>query len=362
MSAKKWVGIWFVITIFSIFGVAASNYYIDSLGLISKNSYLDKAAQELANGKIVAGLKNFNERIFRKKIIENIKNPPEWIALGSSRIMQLRKRFFIDNNQTFQNLAVSGASLEDYLALIQVYKNHFKSLPKNIIFGIDPWVFNKYSRQNRYLSIYDEYNQFMNILGFASKKSEKDKFYIYKKLFSIEYFKENIKFIAKTIGKGFKGFYITNSLDTDDYLREPDGSIQYPYKIRYPNKEQVIKKAIAYGKPPVYSLYHFQHMYNIAIFEKLINYLLEHNVRIYFYLPPYNPLAYNNIIKNYPIIAKIEHYLKNFANEHNITVIGSYNPYDINLTIDDFFDGMHTLDSAYIKLFSHLKNNKVDKK
>ena len=355
MYAKKWVKLWFVFGFASIFLIGLFNYVVDSFGLISKNSYLDKAAKELANGKIVAGLKNFDERIFRKKIIENLQDPPQWIAIGSSRIMQLRKRFFLENNQTFQNLAVSGASLEDYMALIQVYKNHFKKLPKNIIFGIDPWIFNKYNGQNRYLSLVNEYNQFLQTIGYNNKKIKKNIFNNYIKLLSIEYLKENIKFIINNVNNELKGYYIVNSINIDDYLREPDGSIQYPYRERYPNKEQVIKKAIAYGKPPIYSLLNFKNMSNLLIFERFINYLLEHNVKVYFCLPPYNPLAYNSIIKHYPIIINVEYYLKSFANKHNILVIGSYNPYDINLTIDDFFDGMHTLDSAYIKLFSYFK-------
>ena len=132
MSNKLWIAIAFSSSsiIFIIIGIF--NYKIDSLGLLKESSF-DKIGQELANGKIVAGLSNFDERIFRKKQIEHLKSDVEYIAIGSSRIMQLRKNMFLnDGISNFQNYSVSGASIEDYIALIQVHKNKFGKLPKNI--------------------------------------------------------------------------------------------------------------------------------------------------------------------------------------------------------------------------------------
>lgn len=356
MKSKKWVRIWFVfLLIIPIVGVF--NYYIDSFGIFNKNTYLDKAAKQLASGKIIVGLKNFDERIFRKKTINHLNRDIEWVALGSSRIMQLRKRMFLPENVSFQNYSVSGASLKDYLALIQCHYNKFGELPKNIIIGVDPWIFNKNSGQTRLTSLHDEYIQFLSILGINHQTIKQNNLV---KLFSLEYTKENVRFIRNKFSKNYQGYYIFHSINVDDYLREPDGSIQYPYKYRHPNFETVEKEAINYASGNVYLLENFDSISNQKTFELFIKYLTNNNVNVYFYLPPYNPNAYDILMKRkYQIINDVEEYLRIFGKENSINVIGSYNPYRIGLTNENFFDGMHTLDNAYEILFSNIINNNI---
>ena len=354
MNVKKWIKIWcFILIIIPITGIF--NYYIDSLGLVAKSGYLDNAAKELANGKIVCGLKNFDERIFRKKIIENINYPIEWVAIGSSRTMQLRKRMFLNEHIGFQNYSVSGASLEDYMALIQTHEHKFGVLPENVILGIDPWVFNKHNGQSRYLSLNHEYKESLKKLNLPSKDQKYDESRV-SKLFSIEYTVENLKFIKNNIDNGLKGFYIVDSIDIDGQLREPDGSIQYPLKTRNPDFDEVQKRAIAYTKGGIYSLERFDKLYNTELFELFVKYLLENEVQLYFYLPPYHPYVYDTLIEkeNYRIIQDVEEYLKQYSAAKNIHVIGSYNPHKYGFDNKSFFDGMHSLDGVYIELFNDL--------
>lgn len=356
MSEKKWVKIWifFVATVLIIVGVI--NYKIDSLGLVTAEGYLDNAAKELANGKIVAGLKNFDERIFRKKIIQNINYKIDWVVIGSSRTMQLRQRMFLDSDIGFQNYSVSGASMEDYMALIQTHYNTFNEYPKNIILGIDPWIFNKNSGQNRYQSLEDEYNQFLSEIEIKKVNNQYTSTKLLK-LLSVEYFIENIKFIKNNFNNGLKGYYIVDSINIDSQLREPDGSIQYPYKNRFPNFDEVKKTAIAYTRGNVYSLEKFDKIYNEVLFEKIIKYLKNKNINIYFYLPPYNPYAYDILINNkkYQIVNSIESYLIDVSKKFDIMLLGSYNPHKYGFSNNDFFDGMHSLDTVYIEIFKKFK-------
>ncbi|MGI6723819.1 MAG: hypothetical protein ACOX39_05525 [Arcobacteraceae bacterium] len=200
MKNKNWI-YGFFISCFGIFILVGSfNYKIDSLGIL-KDSTLDNVTKDLADGNIIAGLSNIDERIFRKKQIKYLKNDVEFIAIGSSRTMQLRKNMFLDDGiNNFQNYSVSGASLEDYIALIQVHKNKFGKLPKNIILGLDAWIFNQNNGQTRYLSLVEEYNEFISILNNSSKQkinndtSTRNNFLYF---ISIEYFKKNLKDFSK---------------------------------------------------------------------------------------------------------------------------------------------------------------------
>lgn len=354
---KKWIKIWLFVSIIIVL-VGIFNYKIDSLGLVNKNGYLDNVAMDLSNGKIVAGLKNFDERIFRKKIIENLNVSPIWVAIGSSRIMQLRQDMILPKDIMFQNYSVSGASLEDYMALIQIHKNHFKEYPQNIIIGVDPWIFNKYHGQKRYKSIQESYDDFLKTLG--EKELKKTQHYDnFLKIFSYEYLVENIKFLINNFANGMKGYYIVDSLDVDDSLRLADGSLYYSSDKRNPNFLKVQQKAVAYASGQVYSLEKFETISNQKIFEKFINHLKKHDVNVIFYLPPYNPYAYDLIIKSqkYKHIKTVEKYLRTFSNEYKIKVIGSYNPYTVEAKNNDFFDGMHALDHLYYKLFKEIKKD-----
>ncbi|MDN5114479.1 hypothetical protein [Aliarcobacter butzleri] len=356
MSSKKFLKIVLSLSFFILLFVGIFNYKTDSLGLL-RESTLEKVAEELSNGRIIAGLGNIDERIFRKKQIEYLKNDVEYVAIGSSRIMQLRKNMFLnDEINNFQNYSVSGASIEDYIALLQIHKNKFGTLPKNVILGLDAWIFNKNNEQTRYKSLTKEYNQFLKILNVnpleKPKKEETNKIKI-SYFVSLDYFKENIKSFRKK-----QAYYVVNTIEVDDALKMPDGSIYYPYKDRFPNFNEVEKIAKSYAQGNVYSLEKYEEISNIELFEKLINYLKYNGVNVYFYLTPYHPITYDILLSNekYKIIDKAEIYLKEFAKHNSIKLVGSYNPHNYNLKNNDFFDGMHSLDIAYEIIFKDLLN------
>lgn len=347
MKNKRIVKLWFYITMILLSFVSILNYYIDSLNIFGRDNYLNIAAKKLTEGNIIAGLVDFDERTFKKNTILNLKYEPNFVAIGSSRVMQIRKNTL--KQPFFHNYGVSGASLEDYIGLTWIHYKKFEAYPKNIIFGIDPWIFNKNNDQNRYKSIEDDYLTLKNI--FTDKKRVEKTPYNILKLLSIEYAIKNI--ISLTKDK----FYIVNSADVDAYLREPDGSIYYPFKFRYPNPDNVKQDAINYAKAkPVYSLREFEHLDNTKLFESFIKFLISQGTKVYFFLPPYNPYTYNLLIQNpkYYIINKVELYLKDFAKANNIKVIGSYNPNINELKNEDFFDGMHLLENGYMKIFKDL--------
>ncbi|MDN5097971.1 hypothetical protein O8C85_05450 [Aliarcobacter butzleri] len=354
MKSTKWIKIFFGLSLFMFLFVGIFNYKIDSLGLLSGTT-LDKVAEELSNGKIIAGLGNIDERIFRKKQIEYLKNDVEYVAIGSSRIMQLRKSMFLnDGINNFQNYSVSGASIEDYIALLQIHKNKFGILPKNVILGLDAWIFNKNNDQTRYTSLSKEYDEFLEILNVNSlKKSNKEETNKIKISYfiSLDYFRENIKEFKKN-----QSYFIVDSIEVDEVLRMPDGSIYYPYKNRFPDFNEVENISKSYAQGSVYSLERYEEISNIEIFEKLITYLKNNGVNVYFYLTPYHPTTYDILIlkEKYKIIDKIEIYVKEFAKQNNIKVVGSYNPHKLNLKNEHFFDGMHSLDVAYEIIFKDL--------
>ncbi|MBL0209054.1 MAG: hypothetical protein IPP84_14250 [Propionivibrio sp.] len=77
----------------------------------------------------------------------------EFLVIGSSRSMQIGADVM---QASVLNLSVSGASIEDYVAILDLARN----LPaKTIILGVDPWVFNTNSGQSGWKSLAIEYFQ-----------------------------------------------------------------------------------------------------------------------------------------------------------------------------------------------------------
>ena len=355
MSGSNWLKTWFCAVFITVLVVGVFNYRVDSFGLVTMDGYLDKAAVDLAHGKIIAGLRNFDDRVFQKKVIQNIERKIDWVVIGSSRSMQLRETMISGSAGVFQNYSVTGASLEDYLALLSIHLDKHGQLPENLVLGIDPWVFNKNSAQNRYQSISEDYQAMLERLGVHASEKIRKPSYI-SKLFSIEYMVQNFKFIKNNINNGLKGYRIVKSSDIDAHLREADGSIRYGYSKRFPNYEDVKRYAISYTKGSGHSLGQFEELSNAELFEKFVVFLKENNVRVYCYLPPYNPYAYDVLMQDpkYRIINSVENYLRALSQQHDLVFVGSYDPYILGFTNEDFFDGAHSLDRVCEKLFKNV--------
>lgn len=355
----RWLkySIGFIVLIIAI--VSLFNFKVDSLGLFGNSNYLSKAAKALTSGKMIAGLQNIDDRLFQDLIIKNLEVQNDIIAIGSSTSMMLRKQFLSKDYNNFFNHSVSGASIEDYIAITGAYESFHGYLPSTIIFGIDPWIFNKYNGQRRWRSIQNYYDyQLINIYGKELNNNTND-FAIntikFKQLINFDYSISNLKFFIRSLlNSEGKKFYVVDSFEIDDFVRVNDGSIHYPFNIRHRKNDKVKEFAIKFvteGAP--YSLAKFNDLSNVQLFEDFVKYLKYQNVDVIFLLPPYNPITYDLLEKNtkYKNISIVEEYLNTFAKLHDFDLVGSYNPKKLGLTSDDFFDGVHSRDSVLRNFF-----------
>ncbi|PHS56346.1 MAG: hypothetical protein COB17_09435 [Sulfurimonas sp.] len=352
----KWIKYSFGSIILIVLIISIFNYKIDSLSLFGNSNYLSKVAKILVNGQMVAGLKNYDDRLLQKLIIKNLKIKSDIIVIGSSRTMQMRQSFF-RKKINFFNHSVSGASLEDYIAIVGAYEYIHKYLPSTIILGVDPWIFNKYNSQNRWQTLSKYYNyEIKKIKNKEEIKSFTVNISKWKQLLNYEYTIANIKFFTYLNKNNGKIFYITDDIDIDDSIKDCDGSIYYPYKQRYMKVDNTKK----YSENNVYSLERFYKLNNIKLFKIFINYLTYNGVRVILFLPPYNPASYDIMVSKakYKNLVKVEKYLIDFAKKNQVKLIGSYNPHKYNLKINDFFDEMHAHDYVLREI---LKKEYIDR-
>jgi len=346
---KNWIRLFFVSFIVSMTSLALFNFFVDSAGVFGNKSYLAKASEELVSGKMIAGLSDYDERVFQELIIRNIKKDVDAIALGSSRAMMIRKKYVVSKDEVFFNHSVSRATLEDYLAVMGMYHKIRGKFPKKVIIGVDPWIFNKFGGQIRWRSVKEYYFDFLSLLKEENIEDSSLSLKKWKQLINYEYTEKNLKSI---FGNRASYHVIDDKNGSKDSIRDIDGSIYYPPNHRGSDKaveNLAIKFPLSTNE---HSLGRFTEISNRDDFKKFISYLQKNGVKITFVLFPYHPISYDLLIKDkrYAIIKDVELYLKEFAKDNNIEIFGSYNPHKFNFTNRDFMDGMHGLERVTKKI------------
>lgn len=320
------------------------NYFGDGANLFGSD-YEKVIATILLNGKNVTNISNYDERRLQKELIENLKKTPDIVILGSSRTMLINNNYFKD--QILLNNSVSGASIEDLISIYQIYKSK-GIIPRKMIIGIDPWLFNKNNNQQRWKSLENEYNEFhKKDLTLAPH------LFKYKQLFSPSYFQSSIKQLGKnnepqaTLLRNNKG-----------NTKLTDGSLTYSKQYREASINKINVQAQKYIQGNIYSIENFNELSpNIMHeFELLIEDLKINNIQINFFLAPYYPLVYDEIENGYPMVLKTEKFMRSFARKNSIEILGSFNPNKLGLDETFFYDGMHSKEKGIKIILNSNKN------
>ncbi|HME42582.1 MAG TPA: hypothetical protein VKF36_05800 [Syntrophorhabdales bacterium] len=353
-SCKKWLKGFLLVFLFLLLVTAAFNFETDCSGIFRPNKGLKGVALNLINGKMVAGYMGRNdERELERLIVENYPGQRDTIALGSSRTMVLRKRFIRGGNVDFFNNSVSGAIIEDYIAIVGLYRRK-GVLPKTVIIGIDPWIFNKNNRLgSEFWRVLESYYREMvaefpkgargRTLVASITEPRSDVASSYEQLINLEYTLQNWDYLQKG-----KKLYVTDTVNVDDIIREPDGSVDFPYNLRFGTMAQIGLR----GLPPI--IYRdFEALSGTELFEDLLHYLKTHGVAVVLLLPPLHPDVYQACLNDpkYSITIKVEAYLRQLARDNGFTMVGSFDPGKYGFRAEDFADEIHGHESVMKRLF-----------
>ena len=323
------------ITITSIFLVLFSliNYNYFS----SKNSTEARLAKLLVNNNAVYSTKMDERKFIKNRIIhENLK--PKVLVIGSSRIMQISNDNF---NKQILNLGVSGASVEDHIAITLMALEKFNV--DTILLGADPWLFNDFANQLRWKSISEEYKNSLKSIQIKSKdyniienKNEREIHFFYERFLEKLYGFMNIRKLDLEL----KGSQI-NNLTKDVILR--DGKrLQASKKIEEKIKANVIE----------YSMYQYKFSDEYyEIYKSFIEHLTNvHNKEVILVLPPYYLPSYKLTTQEKPFYLDLESKFKELSKATNIKIIGSYDASSVPCDDNEFYDYMHPKDSCMKKI------------
>lgn len=335
-----------IISLPILFLLITVNYFGDSARIFDAD-YEKEMAEILFNGSFVTNISNYDERVFQKELIERLNNAPEVLVLGSSRTMLINSAYF--PNQTFFNNSVSGASIEDIIALFQIYKER-NILPKKIIVGIDPWLLNEHSGQTRWKSLEYFYNKYYKKSGSQITSSS---LYKYGELFSMSYFQASIKAVPKL----FLG--TTRPIPTQEKFNATntklsDGSLVYSADYRNATQNKINSKIDGYINGKIYSIENFESISDDiwSEFQEFISTLKKENITVEFFLCPYAPKVYEKVSISYPNVENSENLIVRFAMANGIKVYGSFDPYGLGFDETYFYDGMHCKEKGIEKILN----------
>lgn len=307
--------------------------YIGDAARIFDGNYEKRVANIIFSGKYVTNVDNYDERLLQVELINRLPAAPQVAIIGSSRTMLINSSYF--PGQTVFNTSVSGASVQDLVAIYQCYKMQGR-LPKKLIIGVDPWTFNANNNQNRWKSISGYYNRFMGSGDTLMVKTNWDK---YQQLISPSYFQSSMMHLHKPNEEPVPTTKTANHYNT----KLTDGSLVYGVDYRDATEKQIDAKIKKYMSGKLYGIEGFTSLSADAqkAFEKMISDAKAQGIEIEFCLVPYHPKVYSFIKEKYKTALASETYVRQFAAANNIIVHGSYNPNALRLNASYFYDGMH---------------------
>lgn len=327
------------------------NFVGDAANLFSKD-YEQKIAIQILKGNNVTNVINYDERLLQKCIVNDATICPDIVVLGSSREMLINASFY--KNQTFFNNAVSGASIEDLLAIYQLYEQK-NFIPKRILLGLDPWTLNINNGQDRWSSLSKEFSIFHKKLFNSDLRLEvKHPDSKYLQIVSPSYFKSSLRKLLL-----FNEPVATKNNNNEMFTKLKDGSISYDLKYKLASEADVSKRSLEFISGEIYSVEKFDKLSEeiIALLEKFIIHCQKKNIQISFFLAPYHPTVYSFICssKKYHKILESENFYIALGKKYNVKVVGSFDPFLLGVDNSCFYDGMHSNEKGINKIL--LGNN-----
>lgn len=332
-------------TLIFLMAVAILNRVVDPAGLFSATDYEYRIAQALAQGKHVGHPGNFDERLLQRRRAEIEQGGPlDHLVMGSSRALLIDQQLLPGK---LRNIAVSGAVIQDHLALWQLWR---PLKPKTVWLVLDPWLFNRNNDQKQWETLAAEYRlslaRISRETGSAALATTSGGQLQMKKiaqLFNFEYTRASW---LKLTGGSTAGNFV---LLDDDGIRDFD--IIATAGNRIPDSATLTRTipkinelADEFSRKPSYL---FKNYYAIdAGYRQLLHDLLvdmQQQATVKLILAPLHPLVYERYTKSMPPFALAEIELRRMAKELGIQIGGSFSPLEAGCNQAAFYDGIHPM-------------------
>ncbi len=321
------------------------NCHIDPANLFH-NVSIDIADSVLEGNPTYITSGNMNERLIKQHMIENMPEEVECITVGPSLVFGIRKEHV--GTENYYNLAVSGADFYDILAQFGMMEWNGKSTDR-VIFCVDSYFFDERLYESFTRNIpYKPYSDYMMQIIEGKTVSEKpqndtraESIERVRQMFSVTYFQSAIAYVQT---KGTLNIprwgVVDKTYDGNYYL--PDGSLWYADSYQKNTVDNVIREAETMDIDYFYSTNEHISGKSMEVFEKLVVYLQNQGTQVDLFLCPICPTLWDRLDESVnPMLWDIEAFAQEMAEKYNLKIIGTYNPYNINMPDTAFYDSRH---------------------
>ncbi len=341
------------------------SYTTDVSGFFQGDLVLREVANMVLSGTDIIGYEQLNnsERDIMKIFASEIDPVPEVITLGSSRILQLTSD--IVGTDSYFNCAMTGGDAADVLGTFYLFDEDDR-LPETIVIGFDPWLLRDDEGNGGWDRRSDKelYTEFLNAkLGYNIVYEKEDDSAAYEALFSPNYFQDNITYTLRDSANIEKPIPVVGDLYSQaTEVKRADGTLLYDATFRERSQIDINNDALYQTE----NLLHMQDYPELGtlmpeVMDEFFAYAQTRNVNIIIVLAPFHPITYDFVESTaqtdplrYGGFLATEPKIRELAEKYNIPVYGSYNPHLIEgITEEDFFDGLHCKESAFIKIFEN---------
>jgi hypothetical protein len=335
----------------TVFGVAAvwNGNQIYGPEMYATNGMVP-AAEAFAEGKNYAVFDlNLNIRRLKEETIARLPKTPDVAILGASHWQEAHADLL--PGQNLFNAHVHRDYWEDLLGVTEILVSHNR-LPKKMIISIRDLEFTPIAARKDFLwePGIPYYRAMADRLGIEKEGYyESLPFNRIRALFSLSMLFDNFTrwYNADERPHATKASHF-ESLDT----LLPDGSIVWSDKHmqiftqeRARNEATKLADDRANMQPQIDPK-------GVAAFEKLLDFLKEKGVEVYLINPPYNPIYYDRI-QGTPYaegLAKVVALMKKLAADHDLPLIGSFNPHIVGCEASMYIDAEHSNSKCLKKL------------
>lgn len=345
----KWLKLISVIPLICL--LVITNIYEDPANVFHNES--KEIAESIVDGNAAySATGNGNEREVKKNLIMVMPDEVDCIAVGPSLVMCVNKD--IVGTDSFINLGVSGGDIYDFLAQFGLMDIYGKNT-KRVIICVDSYSFDEsiYAAESASNAALMPYTQYMlQILNgeepspVDSDNSNNIKTKV-EQAFSISYFQASWEQVIRngTYAMNDKRWgVVTEDFDGSKPYYGVDGSWTYAASYQANDINYVLEQCAEYDIESQFAYDRHISEYSKDIFEKLIVYLIDQGIEVELFLCPLAPSLWDRVEAeeaHYAILDEITVFAKEMSNKYDLKITGTYNPYELGIKDEDFYDARH---------------------
>ncbi|TAL09722.1 MAG: hypothetical protein EPO02_09495 [Nitrospirae bacterium] len=117
------------------------------------------AQEQVTANKVLLLTAALDERLYKKGMLRARASEIKVLVMGSSRVLRIDGGALHADRQSFYNVGLSGATIEDHVIVWEACKE-LGIMPTVVFWGLDPWIFNENSGGLRWESLDADFRRF----------------------------------------------------------------------------------------------------------------------------------------------------------------------------------------------------------